>query len=138
MNDLTKLIFEKLEVEPNEEFEIAVNGKKSDSLFSISDSLVVWYKEDNEWHETSWTINYFITSAVKIIKIVKPLVTEEEKTFLKFWEFEKIRISNNPTYKLLVIVCANGIATCISLTYLNLTFSGLEEEKYYTPKELGL
>lgn len=139
MNDLTKLIFEKLRVEPNEWFYVSVNGKKDDCIFYISDSLVVWYEEDGVWRETSWTINYFITEAIKIIKIPKVLLTDEEREFLKFWKSVK-SFKRGENYLVITrLVSGNESSTHMHIG-VNFAsgFCGLENGKEYTPKDLDI
>jgi hypothetical protein len=139
MNELTKIIFEKLGIEPGEEFQIQYYidniyrfDERLNLMTRIKGSVIngcCWYDAPADF------LRGLINGQLKIIKISKPLLTDEEKEFLKYFrdwyalikDEEKLHLFKrfeHPTY--------------IELSVVNLNFANLENEKRYSREELGL
>jgi hypothetical protein len=147
MNELTKIIFEKLNLEAGEKFKIVLsNGDESVNNFFIDNDLNVWnvVKEENadvsRVKESSITIKDLILGEYfKIKKLPKPLLTKKEKEFLNYFRFDSLKkVQGRALIFSIYPTPINCIRYSLSLNALKLKFNGLKYDKEYSKEELGL
>lgn len=141
MNELTKTIFEKLNLEVGEKFKIVFgNGGESDNTFFIDSHLNVWcIAGEKGTKESSITIKDLILGEYfKIKKLPKPLLTKEEKEFLNYFKFDSLKkVKDRVLVFSIYPTLINCIRYSLSLDALKLKFNGLKYDKEYSKKELG-
>lgn len=147
MNELTKIIFEKLNLEAGEKFKIVFsNGDESVNNFFIDNDLNVWnvVKEESadvsKVKESSITIKDLILGEYfKIKKLPKPLLTKEEKEFLNYFRFDNlVKVKGRAIIFSIYTTPINRVRYSLGLNALKLKFNGLEFDKEYSKEELGL
>lgn len=142
MNELTKTIFEKLNLEVGEKFKIVFgSGGESNNTFFIDSHLNVWcIVGEKDTKESSITIKDLILGEYfKIKKLPKPLLTKEEKEFLNYFGFDSLKkVKDRVLIFSIYPTPINCIRYSLSLDALKLKFNGLKYDKEYSKKELGL
>ncbi len=137
MNELTKMIFKELGVEPNEWFKVESEIKSFVyEEYRIGENLLVYgrkaHKDRIGLSVFFPDIATFIQDPTLIKKIVKPLLTEEEKEFLKEMNASSVDVDGSFVY------IRTFVTVMLPLKYLNIKFNGLEKCKEYTKEDLGL
>ena len=147
-----KLVFETIskiagfEIKPNKAFYMVVNGEKG--VYQISESLNLYCKAPNGYYSVCKAPDgYYMVLDYNIIlqvfndwyqfeEIKEPFLAFEEKEFLSQFEFEWLEISTT----LDMFDKNNELVASINLNNvnINLSFDGLEKNRKYSGKELGL
>jgi hypothetical protein len=108
-------------------------------------NLRLWLKEDLilmiEASKDYYVRSDYIRTALPILngdyqleEIKEPIITDEERDFLRQFNFEKLEIST-----CLCMYDKDGtLANAVNLSIINFNFDGLERDNIYTRKELGL
>lgn len=142
MNELTKIIFEKLNLEVGEEFKIMFStGCESDNNFFIDKSLNVWVVNEKGYaKEAPITIKDLILGKYfSIKKLPKPSLTKEEKEFLNYFGFDSLKKVKGRTLIFSIYrTPTDSVSYTFNLNALKLRFDGLQFDKEYSKKELGL
>ena len=141
MNELTKIIFEKLNIEPIEIFEITSESKYFEhEKYLIDENLQVFGVTKNFNIGVSFpSIETFINDPSLIKKIPKPLLTEEEKEFLNYFGFDNlIKVKGQAIIFSIYTTPINRVRYSLGLNALKLKFNGLQFDKEYSKEELGL
>lgn len=134
-----ELIFETLskisgfEIKPNKEFYITTNGKKV--KYHIDRDLMLWHRENKGYFENSiLQYHQLLTDDYQLEEIKESLTTEEERGFLRNFNFDELEVSTH-----LNMYNKYGIlVTAIYLDTIDFNFDGLEKGRKYSGKELGL
>lgn len=139
MNELTKIIFEKLNIEPIEIFEITSESKYFEhEKYLIDENLQVFGVTKNFNIGVSFpSIETFINDPSLIKKIPKPLLTDEEKKFLNYFGFDSLKKVKGRAI-MFTIQAHGGMGYALGLNALRLRFDGLQFDKEYSKEELGL
>lgn len=141
MNELTKIIFEKLGLEIGEKFKVVFsNGCESDSNFFIDGSLDVWFVKKGNTKKSSITIKDLILGKdFSIKKLPKPLLTDEENEFLNYFGFDSLKkVEGRAIIFSIYTTPTNSVSYTLGLNALRLRFDGLQFDKEYSKEELGL
>lgn len=127
-------VFEMLGVKP---YEIFTFDNKTDQ-YHIDEKLKVWMGSVDDGcigvvqHPSVVTL---LLNPNKIKKLPpKPLLTNEEKEFLKYFGFDKLTKVKGRAINFVV----GDLGYTLGLNALMLKFNGLEFDKEYTKEELGL
>lgn len=130
-------VFEMLGVKP---YEIFTFDNKTDQ-YHIDEKLKVWMGSVDDGcigvvqHPSVVTL---LLNPNKIKKLPpKPLLTNEEKEFLKNFMFDSLKKVKGRAI-IFYIVTNGGCSYTLGLNALKLRFNGLEFDKEYTKEELGL
>lgn len=133
-----KLVFETIskivgfEIKPNNDFYMIVNGEKN--IYKIDENLSLHYRTPNGYIGLSvYNILPIFKGGYQLEEIKEPLLTEEEKDFLRNFKFAELFISRNLLY-----MYGEDKVYAINLNDINLSFDGLKKYKTYSGKELGL
>lgn len=142
MNELTKIIFEKLGLEVGEEFKIMFSTScESDNNFFIDRFLNVWVVNEKGYaKESSIPIKDLILGKYfSIKKLPKPSLTKEEKEFLNYFGFDSLKkVKGRAIIFSIYTTPTNCINYTLGLNALRLSFNGLQFDKEYSKEELGL
>lgn len=119
------------EIKPNKDFYILANGEKM--KHHIREDLTLMHGHSkNIYLRSEYSILPIFNGGYKLEEIKEPLLTDEEKKFLRHFNFEKLEISIN------LYLYNNEDSTIINSNTINYGFDGLERDKIYTREELGL
>ena len=121
------------EIKPDKEFYMA--GYDIKGVYKISEDLTLYYKTPNGYFRTyDYNLVEIVKGGCELEEIEEPLLTEEEKNFLRGFKFEEIAITN--------VLCLfdkdNVPFNAINFDNINLSFDRLEKYKIYSREELGL
>lgn len=141
MNRMTE-IAQMLGVELGEEFKIKGDDYSHFDKYRLTKERLEFFANGN-WHDVSSTLVYLLNGQAKVIKIPKPILTIKEKEYLAAVikpfreEFMYLVKSQKGEYEYLVIHLKCDF---ISLPDFKIgsMYNGLEVNKRYTLKELGL
>ena len=141
MNRMSE-IAQMLGIEIGEEFKIKGNDYSHFDKYRLTEERLEFFANGN-WHDVSSTLVYLLSGQAKVVKIPKPLLTAKEKEYLAAVikpfreEFMYLVKSQKGEYEYLVIHLKCDF---ISLPDFKIgsMYKGLEVNKRYTLKELGL
>jgi hypothetical protein len=136
-----KLVFETIskiagfKIKPNKDFYIVSNDERM--RYYIREDLILMIEASKDYYVRS----DYIRTALPILngdyqleEIKEPIITDEERDFLRQFNFEKLEIST-----CLCMYDKDGtLANAVNLSIINFNFDGLERDNIYTRKELGL
>jgi len=129
---LTDIILNHLDVKVNERFRITRKfGIIYDALFYFDNRLKLNCTNPNLKYDIY--IGDLINGEYEIIKLPKPLLTNEEKEFLSNFDF--VELEKEYGLVLYIDQCNYHV---IDIEHCKHKFNGLEKCKHYTLKELGL
>lgn len=133
-----KLVFETIskiagfEIKPNKEFYINIDGKRK--VYKISENLQLLYEYSGGYYETSLLVFFNILSGCySLEEIEEPLLTEEERGFLRHFKFKALEVDLHCLY-----FGESFARRAMCRDFINLKFNGLELDKEYAREELGL
>ena len=138
-----KLVFETIskivgfEIKPNKEFYIVRYSEnfeyKEEFVYLIDEDLNLRYeKDDGSFGLSSYNYNTLsiLKGDLQLEEIKEPLVTEEEKDFLRHFKFDTLKILTR-----MYMYDKNGfIVNSIMLENINYGFDGLKDVKKYSAK----
>ena len=135
-------IAQMLGIEIGEEFKIKGNDYSHFDKYRLTEERLEFFANGN-WHDVSSTLVYLLSGQAKVVKIPKSLLTAKEKEYLAAVikpfreEFMYLVKSQKGEYEYLVIHLKCDF---ISLPDFKIgsMYKGLEVNKRYTLKELGL
>ena len=135
-------IAQMLGIEIGEEFKIKGNDYSHFDKYRLTEERLEFFANGN-WHDVSSTLVYLLSGQAKVVKIPKPILTIKEKEYLAAVikpfreEFMYLVKSQKGEYEYLVIHLKCDF---ISLPDFKIgsMYNGLEVNKRYTLKELGL
>ena len=135
-------IAQMLGVELGEEFKIKGDDYSHFDKYRLTEERLEFFANGN-WHDVSSTLVCLLNGQAKVVKIPKPILTEKEREYLAAVikpfreEFMYLVKSQKGEYEYLVIHLKCDF---ISLPDFKIgsMYKGLEVNKRYTLKELGL
>ena len=135
-------IAQMLGIEIGEEFKIKGDDYSYFDKYRLTEERLEFFANGN-WHDVSSTLVYLLSGQAKVVKIPKPLLATKEKEYLAAVikpfreEFMYLVKSQKGEYEYLVIHLKCDF---ISLPDFKIgsMYKGLEVNKRYTLKELGL
>lgn len=137
-----KLIFETLsksvgfEIKPFKEFYVSGSGLKNvyfiDEFFTLHCKTLLGYFVNSDY-----TILSILKGDLQLEEIKEPLTTKEERDFLRHFKFDELKISEISN-DLILFDKDWKIVVSFDLNNIDFSFNGLEEDKKYSSKELGL
>lgn len=136
---LVDTFFKAYDIAPYERFKIKFENGLIKGLYYYDDKLVL----HNEGNNVTCVLgNKYLSDIIcgihKIVKIKKPLLTDEEREFLINFEFDSLQIKQGILYFYIHEKRDDGFIHCIELKHFSHKFYGLEDDKEYTREELGL
>lgn len=142
-----KLVFETIskiagfEITPDKEFYVVANGEKD--VYKIDENSNLYCKmPEGYFRPSGYSILPIFKGGYQLEEIKEPLLTEEGKDFLRQFKFESLEVrayfSDIGTIVALLLISQGDLYCTIPIHMLNYEFKGLEANRKYTEKELGL
>lgn len=138
-----KLMFETIskiagfEIKPNKDFYIIANGNKIKHY--INENLILMRRMSNGIYlRSDYSIFLILNGDYKLEEIKEPLLTDEEKEFLKNFAFDSLKKVEGRAIIMFTIQDHGGVGYALGLNALKLRFEGLEFDKEYTKEELKI
>ena len=130
-----------LDVEIGEEFKI--EGHSDNVKYRLTEENLEYFY-DGKWYTISITLHKLLNGEYKVVKLPKPILTEEEKEYLSyvirpFRNDVKCIVKYSVDYVEWITIC---MKTCHDMDFpifdIGTMYKGIEIEKEYTLEELEL
>lgn len=122
------------EIKPEKDFYMIGNG--TDGVYQISEGLNLYYKKpDSTYTRSDYSIFPIFKGAYEFEEIKEPLLTDEEKEFLRQFKFEEMQIT---PYSYMYMFNKNTVFAAIYLNSITIGFDKLEVNRKYSREELEL